>query len=352
MRQVRALALLLGSAGLACAFAITAFAQNYEKFTVTSSDRDLAKSARITRHAMASRTDKGKLLWNQKEIAPSGGVTRGESGIVTPGEGGGGFVDRYPGTLQNHGGHVLVNTTSHAVFVNPTTACPPNKCWGDPIGFLNDVGKSDFIHLVDQYVGVYYDGRYPNGQNYAGSVPPPAPAYTDDDMAAIAHSVAVQTGQHGYGHVFHIFLTPGTDVCSDSTFSQCYSPDNFNTFYFCAYHSSAVFSDIGEVVYSVEPYQNVTGCSVRPGTPNGMLVDSTNDVLSHEMIESITDPDGTAWWNGTSNALYGQEVADECSFVTFVNHNGYGDPSLVVLNGKMYAIQPEYSNSARACVTQ
>ena len=71
-------------------------------------------------------------------------------------------------------------------------------------------------------------------------------------------------------------------------------PDNLKSFAFCAYHGGATFRDIGHVLYSVEPFQGVEGCSSRPGAPNGQLADSTNNVLSHETFETITDPDGDA----------------------------------------------------------
>jgi len=74
------------------------------------------------------------------------------------------------------------------------------------------------------------------------------------------------------------------------------------------------FRDIGHVLYSVEPFQNVEGCSSRPGTPDGQLADSTNNVLSHETFETIPDPDGTAWLNILDNGVFGQEIGDECSF--------------------------------------
>jgi hypothetical protein len=148
---------------------------------------------------------------------------------------------------------------------------------------------------------------------------PPAKPFTDTDMQALVHAVAVFTAedhhrQTGYGHEYHIFLPPGQDKCFDSTFTQCYSPDNPNSFFFCPYHNSMDFSDIGHVLYSVEPFQNVEGCSSRPGTPNGQLADSTNNVFSHETFETITDPDGTAWLNILDNGLFGQEIGDECSF--------------------------------------
>jgi hypothetical protein len=94
------------------------------------------------------------------------------------------------------------------------------------------------------------------------------------------------------------FCPPGTDECFDSSFSVCYSPDNPNTCFFCAYHGSADFSDIGHVLYSVELYQNVPGCSDPPRTPNAQLADSTNDVLSHELLE--TSPTLTVMLGGTT----------------------------------------------------
>lgn len=115
-------------------------------------------------------------------------------------------------------------------------------------------------------------------------------------------------------------------------------------FFFCAYHSSVTFKGVGHVLYTVEPFQN--GCQVRPGTPNGQLVDSTNNVLSHELIETITDPDGTAWWNSTNNGLFGEEIADECSFLT---PDFFFDPTTFQVSSHVYATQPEYSNQDHAC---
>jgi hypothetical protein len=117
---------------------------------------------------------------------------------------------------------------------------------------------------------------------------PPAKPFTDADMQAIVHAVVVSRADDddhdhhyrtGYGHEHHVFLPPGQDECFDSTFSVCYSPDLPSTFFFCAYHSSMDFPDIGHVLYSVEPFQDVNGCNVRAGTPDGQLVDSTNNVL-------------------------------------------------------------------------
>jgi hypothetical protein len=260
---------------------------------------------------------------------------------------------RFPGDLQNHGGPIVGFAQNHSVFMNPTAACAPNSCFGDPIGFLNDLGRSQFIHVTDQYVNTRASNRYTNGTNYAVSGYPPSAGagspFTDLDLAIVAYSLAAQTNGFGYNHIYHLFLTPGQDVCFDSTFSVCYSPDNFNTWFFCAYHG-AVEDGAGNIaLYSVEPFQNVSGCSARPDGPNGQMADSTNNVLSHEVVETITDPLGNAWWNQLNNGLFGQEIADECSFLEFTPTDVFFDPSVVRLNRKLYALQPEYSNLLHAC---
>ena len=122
-----------------------------------------------------------------------------------------------------------------------------------------------------------------------------------------------------------------------------YSPDNPATFAFCAFHASLNFSDVGQVLFTVEPFQNVPGCAVGKPSPNAVLVDSTASVLSHELIETITDPDGDAWWITNDLDLFFAEIGDVCQKATFVY-------AVSNLSGRNYEIQPEYSNQAHACV--
>ena len=123
------------------------------------------------------------------------------------------------------------------------------------------------------------------------------------------------------------------------------SPFNFTI---CAYHGSADFADIGHVLYTVEPYQNIPDCKVQPGSVNGALVDSTDNSLSHELIETITNPNGDAWYNNTLITLFQSEIGDECSFFA----NGLFDPPTFRIGQKDYAVQSEYDNSKHACVTK
>jgi hypothetical protein len=256
---------------------------------------------------------------------------------------------RFPGDLTYHGGPVVDSAQSHAIYLLPNGNCPISQCWGNPAGFLKNLAESDFIHLLDQYIGLGASERYTLGVGAKVTYTPPGTPLTDFDMLVVVHAVASLTGDTGYGHIFHVFLPPGQDECSDPTFSVCYSPDNPNTFFYCAFHGSVDFADIGHVLFSVEPFQNVPGCQTRPGTPNGQLIDSTNGSLSHELFETISDPDGTAWWNSTGLGMLGQEIGDECAFVLFTATNAYGDPFVYRIDDKFYATQPEYSNALHGC---
>jgi hypothetical protein len=216
---------------------------------------------------------------------------------------------RYPGDLVYHGGAVLEFVQSHDVYLLPGGSCASASCFGDPERFLRALGKSEFMHVTDQYVRQHSSNRYTLGENFSLAFSVSTTPLIDLYVQTIVHAVAKFSGETGYGHIYHVFIPPGQDECFDSTFTVCASN------VFCAYHSSVDFTDIGHVVYSVEPFADVPGCRVRPGTPNGTLTDSTNRVLSHELIEAITDPDGDAWWNNLDVGLFGEEIGDECSLV-------------------------------------
>ena len=257
---------------------------------------------------------------------------------------------RFPADLSNSGGAVVTFAQSHAIYLNPIAPGFPNgtctiaNCWGDPEGFLRDLGVSEFIHLTDQYVKLTSRNRYTVGVStnlpYTQSGP-----LSNNDILTRVHAVAASAGQSGYGHIYHVFLPPGQDVCQSP--GVCYSPDIPSTDFLCGYHGNADFFDIGHVLYTVEPYQ-LGGCSVAPGSPNGTLADSTANTLSHEMFETITDPDFTAWFNSTTIDLQGEEIGDVCSF--FIP--GFFDVPVFKIGNKNYAVQREYDNISHSCSTK
>ncbi len=317
--------------------------------TLNPSAADYAAGAtakNVNIHATPANTPRGRAA-GSSELFGSPRVANMNS---APDAGG----PRFPADLSFHGGNMVTSMQSVAIYLNPNGQCTIASCWGDPEGFLSNLGKSEMIHIVDQYTGSSADDRYTvDGTDVIINYKPTGKPLIDAQILGVVHAVAAALGTpDGYSNQFHVLLPPGQDECFTDSFKTCYSPDMPKSFAFCAYHSSATFSDaVGHVLYSVEPFVDVPGCQVRPGTPNGQLADSTNNTLSHELIETITDPDGTAWWNSLDVGIFGEEIGDECSFVLFTDSSAYFDPSNVTLNGKNYAIQPEYDNSQHACTT-
>jgi hypothetical protein len=332
--------ILATSAGLA------ATAQD-KPITPGDTDNAAARDAkRSPLHPTPARTAAGAALREGKTSTARPAETASDAPTLSG-------APRYPGDLSYQGGQVVEHAQSHDVYVlNKAVGCTDSSCWGNPERFLKDLAGSEFIHITDQYVGESGNNRYTLGTSAKVTFKLPSVPLTDLDIQAVVHAVASLTHQTGYDHIYHVFLPPGTDECFDSTDTQCYSPDNLSVFAFCAYHSSTDFSDIGHVLYSVEPYQNTAGCNDSPQTTGGQLAGSTDDTLSHELFETITDPDGTAWFNTVSLSLFQQEIGDECVFIKFTPAGAeYGDPPTFNIGERKYAVQAEYDNLGHSCAT-
>lgn len=240
--------------------------------------------------------------------------------------------------LSNYGGPVQSGANEYNILVN----CNDESCWGGLIsGFQNNLFASTMMNsdILPQYnaAGTYaFAGDYPASYNTSAQL-------QDSDIFNILYSVITANAlPTGYGSEFHVFLGQGVEECSSSA-GGCYSPSNPSTWAFCAYHGSNDWSDIGHVLYSVEPYQDVSGCQVSTlPSPNGSLVDSTASTLSHETFETITDPDvginNLGWYNSSKG-----EIGDLCA------PGGGVSTGNVNLNGATYEIQMEYNNSVHDC---
>jgi len=171
---------------------------------------------------------------------------------------------RWPGDVSYLGGAVITSAQQHIIYLLPNGSCPVQTCWGDPQGFLTDLSNSDFIHLADQYVGASTGNRYPLGKSASISFAPPrnfskrSTPFTDADMQAAVHNVAAATGQTGYGHLYHILLPRAPTYAPTLRTRSVIHPDSGAQWFFCGYHTSVDFADIGHVVYAVEPYQDVS----------------------------------------------------------------------------------------------
>jgi hypothetical protein len=344
---------------------------------VSASDQTAADSTTAHRvHTRgALRPEGGQHPSETFEQSPAGPLVRAKSnaaiteptpqpmpyhgpGITPPGLPAPGFYpdDMYPLTPQ---GPVVVRAEMHDLYVNNEASH-----WGNPSAFQRRLLDSTFIHVVDQYVGSTGQDRYEMGRSvHVNYTIPSAPLTDSGDIAAIVHAAAARFGS-GYDHIYNVFLPKGVDVCITST--ACYSPDNAATWNQCSYHASVDFTDIGHVLYAVIPYQDdfetVGGtsfylCDVGQAnptantspTPNGVLIDSISNAITHETFEVISDPDGNAWLSLSFEAqasFYAPgEIGDICTNLSFLY-----TPSVV--DGKAYYIGPVYSNKYHLCTTK
>ena len=119
---------------------------------------------------------------------------------------------------------------------------------------------------------------------------------------------------------------------------------------YCGYHGNFGPQTTTEVIlYGNEPLET-TGCDAGQAPNGSLVVDGAINVLSHEIIETITDPvDPPAW-----NDHQGYEIADICadSYGTPLGSTDPSNPDRTqynqVINGGKYYTQTEFSNAAYA----
>ena len=156
-------------------------------------------------------------------------------------------------------------------------------------------------------------------------------------------------------HIYPVFFPTGVDFVNATGKHKDAS--------FCAYHGAYVSTvPSGPVIFNVEPFPD-TGCGIVGQFPTYGLtgdVDSAPgegaiSVLSHEINESITDPQlsfSYGWYDKSGNEI-GDECADthgrplgstDTSSTTQRQQTGYNQ----VINGHFYFTQLSFSNATFA----
>jgi hypothetical protein len=251
--------------------------------------------------------------------------------------------------LVYNGGPVeQAGSTNYAIFWEPSLTAAVNSVsptYNSLISrFLTDIGGSSLYGVASQYYQVS-GGATQNivnsstfGGSYVDTSMYPAPVLTDAQIQAEVTKVMAANGwTGGIGHEFFVSTAKNEISCAGVECSNAV---------FCAYHSSFT-SGSQEVLYADQPYTNTlpTGCNT-PTSPNGDAdADSTINVVSHELMETVTDPSV-----GNSNLAWvdasGQEIGDKCNF-SFGPTDAAGAD--LVANGHPYIVQQEWSNRIGGC---
>jgi streptogramin lyase len=224
-----------------------------------------------------------------------------------------------------HHGPVLKTAKSIAVYVNPTTN-PPDKLWNYPGKFIDRFSKSKMNHIMDEYVNATQNNRYPYLKGIV--VKHKAGSWIMKDIDAILTDAVTQTNDSGYAYIYHIFMVGGQQFCNSGT---CFPRDA------CAGHDYTDLKIGGKtkhVIFTIEPLQ---GQSRLCSTPSGKFADAEAWALAGELAQTITDPDGTGWYNDKTR----DEIATLC--------NGAWGEITMDPGNITYNITQEWLNSLNTC---
>jgi hypothetical protein len=269
----------------------------------------------------------------------------------------------------------MLTTTNHLIFWDPPALQD---------GTHQRHFTASYISLLERYFGdVGGNGLYNNNTQYFGSNGPITNVATFGgavlDGSSLPSSDCNNLGGHarysgpnclsdqqirneiesaqtatpgwnrGLGDLYFLFTPDGENSCSDQPgVDGCFFNPAFPSNLFCAYHGLDPFAIGPDIVYANMPYLGTsgTGCVGRNGAndgrqPNGdPVTDAEISVVSHEQMESVTDPTGHAWHDSN-----GFEIGDKCAYQ-------FGHPALdggqanQQWNGHYYIVQ-EGNHSAR-----
>ncbi len=199
--------------------------------------------------------------------------------------------------------------------------------WGDPQAFAPDarpaleafltgLNGSSYLALVDQYMRGAKTTTIFGGSFIDTSAPEVGNAVDALCRTIDANGIALQNGD--------IFFVNTSNFPENSA---------------CAWHSFASGACHGRTILFAYIPNPALGCNHRSdgcgsGYSNPAL--ATRILAGHELIETITDPLGTAWLWAEQ-----QEVVDLCGELVCV----------ALTDGKSYELQNIYSNAALSCVS-
>lgn len=228
--------------------------------------------------------------------------------------------------------------------------------------FLSEVVTSGHLTEMSEYdtTATDVEGNPGTGQHigvgtFQGPVtidPPPgivsAPSIDDADVQAVLDDninsgalPAPQVDADGHADTLYmVMLRRNQEVCLSPGACSLVRPGGF-----CGYHSSFRLTGTGEtVVYSVHPDLTTEPRLCSDGFD---AFKATTAVLSHELIEAVTDPE-IAFATTAAPPLAWYDLRPGYAEVTDICEDAYAD---LTLDGHAYRVQQQWSNGRRACIT-
>jgi hypothetical protein len=219
--------------------------------------------------------------------------------------------------------------------------------------FLNDVSATSYYDILTQYPGncglkapafpachqsVLVAGAFSDAQAYPHAGSAADPLQDADIQAEIKKIIGQHSIKPDLDTAFLVFTGNGIKECKPD--GTCTGTD------FCAYHGSFTFNG-QPVVYGFMPVASALkhcdhGVSKSPN--NQIVTDREIFVMSHELFEMVSDPFLHSWFDDVT----GDEIGDKCNELS-----GPVEPdgANLLVKGRRYIVQPQWSNGDGACAT-
>ena len=235
--------------------------------------------------------------------------------------------------INYHGGPVILNTTGiYYIWYGNWSG---NSAVTILTDLANSIGGSPYFNINT----TYYNGsnvHVSNSVAYRGSTTDNyshGTTLSDSAVQAVVSS-AITSGALPKDTNAVYFVLTSQDVTESSGFCTQY----------CGWHTHGTISG-SDIKYSFvgNAARCITSCAAQSTGPNGNAgADGMASIISHELEETVTDPDLNAWYDNR-----GRENADKCAWTfgtTFTAPNG----SLynMTLGSRNYLIQRNWVNAS------
>jgi hypothetical protein len=277
--------------------------------------------------------------------------------------------------MDYNGGPVMPSNTDYMVMWSPQgLSAYPDEFVGGIARFFRDLQHDSGGDQNVDSVGPQYNDLTGAAANYdvrfggvlvdthpypASQCPTNAPVtncLTDPQIQQeLVNFVTEHHLKTDLSHEYFLLTPPHVETCFSgnpaTNFDGCSAgimPGTLRAF--CAYHQNTALPTM--LFYANDPYDADNTHCQDGNYPNGISDGQINGGLSHEHMESVTDPiPNDAWTNGFG-ALQGFEVGDQCNRVrgTPLGTAPNGAEYNQVINGHFYWYQEEWSNLTHSCV--
>jgi PKD repeat protein len=278
------------------------------------------------------------------------------------------------GNVDYNGGPVMKSNTNYLIFWSPSGASAyPGGYISGLNRYFTDLAHDSGGHQNTDSVTTQYNDTAGDRANYSSTFNSPTNSLVDTHpypssgcgagavsagttclidsqiQAELGRFATANTLPKDMTHEYYLLLPPGVATCFDSNPADGCDANTNTSPQYCAYHGNSPYTPGSPVlIYANDPFvAGNPGCD-DGNHPNGISDGALQGGITHERLESVTDPIPNTGW---TDDLTGLEIGDKCvgqMGPVIGTHNG-ADYNQVI-NGHFYWYQEEWSNQGSQCL--